>query len=142
MQGEYAVPLSAKGSFHWHVFLWNRIDVNQSALNLPPPKTNKQPNLCVLLIWFICLGNKVPFLSVGLISLLKCQYSIHTMPKTTILSDHHIFLLKSGCSVRDLNTVIHEASMEFWVSVYDLKHICHPCLLVSLTDISQRELNT
>ena len=85
-----AISLSTKGLFHWHLFLRNRIDVNQVALNFSHQKQiSNQPYK-----WFLsissALGNKVPHLSIGLVPLLKCQKSIHTMSKTNIcrLSSH------------------------------------------------------
>ena len=76
--------LFTQRSFHWHLFLRKRIDVNETVLNLPHWKEiNNQTQK-----WFLSisstLGNKITPLSAGLFTLLEWPNCTHTMSSTHI----------------------------------------------------------
>ena len=83
-QGDYGTLLSTQRSFHWHLFLRKRIDVNEIVLNLPHWKEiNNQTQQ-----WFLSisstLGNEITSLSTGLFTLLKWPNCTHAMSSTNI----------------------------------------------------------
>ena len=76
--------LFTQRSFHWHLFVRKRIDVNETVLNLPHWKEiNNQTQK-----WFLSisstLGNKITPLNAGSFSLLEWPNCTHTMSSTHI----------------------------------------------------------